>query len=91
MKKMIKINPTRKIQNLKIYLYDSDNKKIGRIHNELQLLDIQVQIAEKRLEGYYITYKGKRYNIESDGKILNCGLKIENKNLDDFLRILAGF
>lgn len=42
---------------------------VGVIKNELAFLDVRVQIAEQKLSGYYILFKGGRYYINDDGRL----------------------
>lgn len=42
---------------------------VGKIENELQLFDVQIQIAKERAEGYYIEWKGERIDISPSGEL----------------------
>jgi hypothetical protein len=42
---------------------------IGEIKNDLAFLDVRVQIAEKKLAGYFIVFQGERYYIDEDGRL----------------------
>lgn len=53
-----------------VELFNPLNKSLGLI-NKYQLLDIQCQIAEKRLYGYYITIKDLKCPIDNQGEIQN--------------------
>lgn len=44
-------------------LYDNNDNKIGVIDNYLTFLDVKAQLLEKKLNGYYITFKGQRINL----------------------------
>ena len=57
----------RNIQDLPAKLYSPNDKLIGIIKNQLQLYDIQIQIASQRLEGYYIMFKGIKIEINRFG------------------------
>lgn len=54
-------------------LYNTDGF-VGDIENELQLYDVQIQIAKEKATGYYILWKDQRINISSDGSIVNWPL-----------------
>lgn len=47
---------------------------VGKIENELQLYDVQIQIAKAKAAGYYILWKGHRINISPDGEMDNWPL-----------------
>ena len=47
---------------------------VGIIENELQLYDVQIQIAKEKATGYYILWKDQRINISSDGSMDNWPL-----------------
>jgi hypothetical protein len=51
-----------------VELFNKSNKSLGLI-NECQLLDIQCQIAEKRLEGYYVRMGDLKCEIDSCGEL----------------------
>lgn len=51
-----------------VELFNQNNKSLGLI-NECQLLDIQCQIAEKRLEGYYVRMGDLKCEIDSCGEL----------------------
>lgn len=51
-----------------VKLFSPDDKFIGDV-DELQLLDIQCQICEKNLSGYYVVYPNGVGNIDTDGEI----------------------
>lgn len=52
-----------------VKLFSPDDEFIDDV-NELQLLDIQCQICEKNLSGYYVVYSDYGVgNINSDGEI----------------------
>lgn len=44
---------------------------VGNIENELQLYDVQIQIAKEKATGYYIIWKGHRINISPKGSMDN--------------------
>lgn len=47
---------------------------VGNIENELQLYDVQIQIAKEKATGYYILWNGHRINISSAGEMDNWPL-----------------
>ena len=47
---------------------------VGNIENELQLYDVQIQIAKEKATGYYILWKDQRINISPDGAMDNWPL-----------------
>lgn len=51
-----------------VELFNQNNKSLGLI-NELQLLDVQCQIAEKRLEGYYVKMGNLKCEIDNCGEL----------------------
>lgn len=51
-----------------VKLFSPDDEFIDDI-DELQLLDIQCQICEKNLRGYYVVYPNGVGNINTDGEI----------------------
>lgn len=65
----MEIKPIRKLQNLRIKVYNPDGSYIGTIKDEIQLMDFQLQIKRAAAEGYYITYKSRQYPIEKTGRI----------------------
>jgi hypothetical protein len=62
---MIKIN-RYKIQTVEHY--DGNGNFIGYL-NESENLDLRCQIAENKIEGYYIKFCNQIINIQKDGKI----------------------
>ena len=62
--------------------FDPDGKSLGFL-SENENLDLRCQIAENRVKGYYLIFKGKRIDIEPNGKIINwaCGLYDTTENL----------
>lgn len=47
---------------------------VGVIENELQLYDVQIQIAKEKATGYYLLWKNQRINISNDGELDNWPL-----------------
>lgn len=47
---------------------------VGKIENELQLYDVQIQIAKEKASGYYILWKDQRINISTEGAMDNWPL-----------------
>ena len=66
-----------------VELFNPLNQFLGFI-NELQLLDIQCQIAEKRLNGYYVMIKDLKCLIDNQGEIQNW----DDKTFDRKYRML---
>lgn len=64
-----------------VKLFSPDDKFIGDV-NELQLLDIQCQICEKNLSGYYVVYPNGVGNIDSDGEIDHVPDDLFKRELD---------
>ena len=60
-----------------VELFNSLNISLGLI-NKYQLLDIQYQIAEKRLDGYYVMIKDLKCSIDNQGELQNW----DNKTFD---------
>ena len=88
----IRIKPTRKIQDFRIRAYAPDNTYLGLIRDELQLLDFQVQVKEGSSEGYYIKFKGERFEVDKCGKIFDFG-KIDEEpiTIHKMLKTIVGF
>ena len=66
---MIKIN--NHIKEISCKLYNNDDIFIGRIKNHLALIDVKTQIKQQRLIGYYVTFEGNSYRINSDGVFID--------------------
>jgi hypothetical protein len=64
-----------------VELFNPMNKSLGFI-NETQLLDIQCQIAEKQLKGYYVMVSNLKCEIDSEGEIQNWDNKTFKKAID---------
>lgn len=65
-----------------VKLFSPDDEFIDDI-DELQLLDIQCQICEKSLSGYYLLYNnGEKGYIDSDGEIDYIPDDFFEENLD---------
>jgi hypothetical protein len=74
-----------KINKYSIQIFEHFDDKFNSIGflNEFESLDLRCQIAEQKIEGYYLIFNGLKINIESDGKISNWpnGLYDINENL----------
>ena len=66
---MLQINDIKPFNNIKCELYSPNNILIGVINNSDSLNDIQVQIAEQRLDGYYIKWGECIININNLGEL----------------------
>jgi len=64
-----------------VKLFSPDDKFIGDV-DELQLLDIQCQICEKNLSGYYVVYLNGVGNIDTDGEIDHVPDDLFKRELD---------
>ena len=62
---MIKIN---EIIEEPADLYFEDTK-IGEVKNSLQFNDVRVQIMRESAEGYYVRFRGVRYDINKYGRM----------------------
>jgi hypothetical protein len=51
-----------------VELFNPYNRSLGLV-NETQLIDVQCQIAEKRLEGYSIRIGSIKYEIDNCGEL----------------------
>lgn len=69
---MIKI---RNIKEEKHQLFHPNHNSLGFV-NVYQFDDVRIQIAKKKLEGYYIMFKNEQININSNGSL--------DKNPDGF-------
>ena len=52
-------------------LYDPNGKAIGKIRNNAAWLDVCAQIHTKRLDGYYVMFKGDKIIISKNGGVKN--------------------
>ena len=64
-----------------VKLFSPDDDFIDDI-DELQLLDIQCQICEKNLSGYYVVYPNGVGNIDSNGEIDHVPDDLFKRELD---------
>ena len=64
---MIKV---KKIEPEAFEHFDSDGNSLGFL-NEYENTDLRCQIAEHYIDGYYLMFEGKRYDIMPSGKINN--------------------
>jgi len=65
---MITIN---KFKQIKVNLFDPNDILIGKISNIEELSDIQYQICELDLSGYYIMFNDKKIFIDKNGNLQN--------------------
>ena len=88
----MRIKPVREIRNFRIRAYAPDGTYIGLIRDELQLLDFQIQVKEEGAEGYYIKFKGNRYEVDKYGKIFDFGaINREPVTIHSMLSTIVGF
>lgn len=70
-----------RISEVSCELYSPHQKeKIGNIRNEYEFNDVRVQIAEKKLEGYYVMFRDEKINILSTGHCDNWPLGFYDQN-----------
>jgi hypothetical protein len=69
-----------------VELFNPLNQFLGFI-NELQLLDVQCQIAEKRLNGYYVMIKDLKCLIDNQGEIQNWDDKTFHRKYQMLLKL----
>jgi hypothetical protein len=50
-------------------LYSNTDELIGTVYNEYEFNFVRIQIARKKLIGYYVMWKGQKIPIESNGKV----------------------
>lgn len=50
-------------------VYSPDNKFLGEVFNEVEYLNIRVQIAEQKLEGYYVMFGKDKVHIHPNGYV----------------------
>jgi hypothetical protein len=50
-------------------LYNPDGGFMWTLNSELEFNDVRIQIKNQKLKGYYISFKGQRYEIDSDGRL----------------------
>lgn len=63
---MIKKNKiTEKICELR----NPNNESMWIVESQLEFNDIRIQIKEQKLVGYSILFEGKKYLIDSDGRL----------------------
>lgn len=62
---MVKINKITTPRDL----YNQDGF-VGTCETYAEVIDVQIQIAENKLEGYYFLYDGTEYPIRSDGEFI---------------------
>lgn len=62
----------RIIHPQQVHLYNPEGKCIGLV-NEFEFNDVRIQIAEQKLEGYYVVHNDTLYRITQYGTIANWG------------------
>jgi hypothetical protein len=87
---MDRIPKTTELQNFNMKLYSPNNEFIGVIHNELQLLYVQAQIAKEQTDGYYAFCNKEVFTFTKDGIMDNFAkLKLQNSMMD-MLEVIMG-
>lgn len=61
----------RNLQNPPVKIYNPDGTLLCETNNELIFNDIRIQIKNQRLNGYYLVFEDKKYEINSDGELMN--------------------
>lgn len=72
----------------KVNLYCSNNKLIGTLNNEYELLNIQIQICEQNLSGYYIVWNNEKIVIDNNGNLLSWPQGMYSKAQELFRKLL---
>lgn len=80
----------RKISDFELYLFSSENRFLGNLRYDSELMDVLLQIRQERIEGYYVIDSAdyQRYVIEPTGTIPNA--RFRNRN-EELLTELVGF
>lgn len=82
---MIKINP---YVHERVGLYNPDDEYIGSIGNDIELNDVRIQIAQQKLEGYYIMFKDKRINLLPEGSCDSWPIGFFDKDLGQMATLI---
>lgn len=69
-----------------VEIFNPEDKSMGLI-NESQMIDIQCQIAEKRLNGYYIMIGDLKCLIDEEGELSNWDDKTFDRDYQLLLRL----
>jgi hypothetical protein len=83
---MITIN--NDIQEEFCFLYGPDDVLVGAIKNYLAFLDVRVQVMEQNLEGYYLAFKGNKYEINKDGRIKDHPEDLFSTNIQSLRKLI---
>ena len=59
----------KRISPERVDLYNSADELIGTLFNEYELNHIRIQIASKKITGYYIIWKTQKIEIDDNGKL----------------------
>ena len=76
---MIKL---RKFEEDSCELFDSNDKSIGVIDNELTLIDVRIQVMKQKAEGCYIVYKNNKHLLKVDGFLEDYPTDLFGKHRD---------
>jgi hypothetical protein len=74
-------------------LYSSKNELLGTLFNEYELNHVRIQIAQKKLEGYYVKWKDQTIPILSNGKIAHWPsgfYDLQEKQLSELFELMKG-
>lgn len=61
----------KRFMSQRVDLYNSNDELLSSLYNEYELNHVRIQIAQKRLEGYYIKWKNEKIIISNLGKLEN--------------------
>ena len=79
-----------KIPDFELYLYSPEQRFLGILRHDSELIDVLLQIKQERLDGYYIvdSMDREKYVIEPHGFIPNA--RFRNRS-EELLAELVGF
>ena len=84
------VHPRKHLKEIKLYVYNPKGQLIWTGHSQLIFLDICCQIAQNKLEGYYVVNSLKeRAKIKKTGYVVP-NIKI-NEKMDERWKIIMGF
>jgi hypothetical protein len=79
---MIKVN---KIEETKVEFFHS-GKSLGFL-SRIEAIDLRIQIAEQKAEGFYFVYEGNRYGISEYGEYVDFPDKLWRDTLEMSLKL----